>query len=100
MTLIKVMLDMKSCCIISKKYNYHQQSTIIQKKPSGPTDWALCLLHTIDCLSERNNYEGKAAEQSDTQLILQMKLAAIETCSSNHMQLLCLEVMYNELSVN
>ncbi|KAM6349225.1 uncharacterized protein FN964_009179 isoform 1-T3 [Alca torda] len=60
---------------------------------SGKRKWdlALCLLHTIDCLNERNNYDGKAVEQADTQLIHQMKLVAIETCSSNSMQLLCLE---------
>lgn len=90
------MIDIKSCCFISKKCNYHQQSTIILKKTSGPTESALCLLHATDCLNERNDYDGKAVEQADTQLIHQMKLVAIEPCSSNNMQLLCLEGMSNE----
>ncbi|PKU40998.1 hypothetical protein llap_8701 [Limosa lapponica baueri] len=57
---------------------------------------ALCLRHTIDCLKERNSYDKAAVEQADTQLILQVKLVAIETCSSNSMRPLCLEGMYNE----
>lgn len=71
------------------------KAKLYKENPSGPPEWVLCLLHTIDSLNDSNNYDGKAAEQADTQLILQVKLVAIETCSSS-MLLLCLESTYSE----